>query len=62
MLDRIAVISGVHGHVTAAYLKAGQGLTLFNVGGTGNHLDAPPAPFTSSWRASSAHQSQRRSR
>jgi len=34
-----------YGDIHTAYLKASDGLTLFNVGGTGNHLDAPTAPY-----------------
>jgi predicted phosphodiesterase len=34
-----------YGDIHRAYLKANEGLTLFNVGGTGNHLDAPSAPY-----------------
>lgn len=34
-----------YGDIHSAYLKADEGLTLFNVGGTGNHLDAPSAPY-----------------
>jgi predicted phosphodiesterase len=34
-----------YGDIHTAYLEAGEGLTLFNVGGTGNHLDAPSAPY-----------------
>jgi predicted phosphodiesterase len=34
-----------YGDIHSAYLKADEGLTLFNVGSTGNHLDAPSAPY-----------------
>jgi predicted phosphodiesterase len=34
-----------YGDIHTAYLKASHGLTLFNVGSTGNHLDAPSAPY-----------------
>jgi predicted phosphodiesterase len=34
-----------YGDIHSAYLRAHEGLTLFNVGGTGNHLDAPSAPY-----------------
>jgi predicted phosphodiesterase len=34
-----------YGDIHTAYLRAGYGLTLFNVGSTGNHLDAPAAPY-----------------
>src|ERR1700728_3213337 len=34
-----------YGDIHTAYLKASRGLTLFNVGSTGNHLDAPSAPY-----------------
>jgi predicted phosphodiesterase len=34
-----------YGDIHSAYLKASQGRTLFNVGATGNHLDAPTAPY-----------------
>lgn len=34
-----------YGDIHTAYFKADEGLTLFNVGGTGNHLDAPSAPY-----------------
>jgi predicted phosphodiesterase len=34
-----------YGDIHTAYFKADEGLTLFNVGATGNHLDAPSAPY-----------------
>jgi predicted phosphodiesterase len=34
-----------YGDIHSAYLKADEGLTLFNVGGTGNPLDSPAAPY-----------------
>ena len=34
-----------YGDIHTAYLKASRGLTLFNIGSTGNHLDAPSAPY-----------------
>jgi predicted phosphodiesterase len=34
-----------YGDIHRSYLKADKGLTLFNVGSTGNHLDAPSAPY-----------------
>lgn len=34
-----------YGDIHSAYLKTSEGLTLFNVGATGNHLDAPSAPY-----------------
>jgi predicted phosphodiesterase len=34
-----------YGDIHTAYLETDEGLTLFNVGGTGNHLDAPSAPY-----------------
>lgn len=34
-----------YGDIHSAYLKADDGLTLFNVGGTGNPLDLPSAPY-----------------
>jgi predicted phosphodiesterase len=34
-----------YGDIHRAYLKADEGLTLFNVGSTGNHLDAPSASY-----------------
>ncbi len=34
-----------YGDIHSAYLKTADGLTLFNVGGTGNPLDSPAAPY-----------------
>jgi len=34
-----------YGDIHRSYLKASAGRTLFNVGATGNHLDAPTAPY-----------------
>lgn len=34
-----------YGDIHSTYLKADEGLTLFNVGSTGNPLDAPSAPY-----------------
>jgi predicted phosphodiesterase len=34
-----------YGDIHRAYLKSRDGRTLFNVGATGNHLDAPSAPY-----------------
>lgn len=34
-----------YGDIHSAYLKVDEGLTLFNVGSTGNHLDAPSAAY-----------------
>jgi predicted phosphodiesterase len=34
-----------YGDIHSAYLKASEGLTLFNVGATGNPLDGPSAPY-----------------
>ena len=34
-----------YGDIHSSYLKARAGRTLFNVGATGNHLDAPTAPY-----------------
>jgi predicted phosphodiesterase len=45
--DGVAVTPDVvgYGDIHSAYLKADEGLTLFNVGGTGNPLDGPAAPY-----------------
>ena len=34
-----------YGDIHGAYLEADEGLTLFNAGAVGNHLDAPSAPY-----------------
>lgn len=34
-----------YGDIHGAYLKVYEGLTLFNAGAVGNHLDAPSAPY-----------------
>lgn len=34
-----------YGDIHGAYLEVDEGLTLFNVGAVGNHLDAPSAPY-----------------
>jgi predicted phosphodiesterase len=34
-----------YGDIHTAYLKVDDGLTLFNAGAVGNHLDAPTAPY-----------------
>lgn len=34
-----------YGDIHTAYLEAHEGLTLFNVGSTGNHLDGPSASY-----------------
>lgn len=34
-----------YGDIHGAYLEGDEGLTLFNAGSVGNHLDAPTAPY-----------------
>ncbi|WP_374969439.1 metallophosphoesterase family protein [Terrabacter sp. BE26] len=34
-----------YGDIHSAYLEVDEGLTLFNAGAVGNHLDAPSAPY-----------------
>jgi predicted phosphodiesterase len=34
-----------YGDIHGAYLEVDEGLTLFNAGAVGNHLDAPSAPY-----------------
>lgn len=34
-----------YGDIHSAYLEVDEGLTLFNAGAVGNHLDAPTAPY-----------------
>jgi predicted phosphodiesterase len=34
-----------YGDIHGAYLQVDEGLTLFNAGSVGNHLDAPTAPY-----------------
>jgi predicted phosphodiesterase len=34
-----------YGDIHGAYLEVDEGLTLFNAGAVGNHLDAPTAPY-----------------
>jgi predicted phosphodiesterase len=34
-----------YGDIHSVYLKVSNGLTLFNTGSVGNHLDAPTAPY-----------------
>lgn len=34
-----------YGDIHGAYLQVDEGLTLFNAGSVGNHLDAPSAPY-----------------
>lgn len=34
-----------YGDIHGAYLEVDEGLTLFNAGSVGNHLDAPSAPY-----------------
>ncbi|GAA6525779.1 metallophosphoesterase family protein [Intrasporangium sp. DVR] len=34
-----------YGDIHSAFLEADEGLTLFNAGAVGNHLDAPTAPY-----------------